>query len=382
MAKNTPNYEFEKPEQNDFYDVDVQNRNWDKAETALTEFDDSGSVDEIKSFPDFLKKFVTGNKLAVTMRNLKAGMQFVLHAGQIVNNCVTDNAGLPLSAAQGKVLKDLIDTTNNNLKYAIGESDHIYQGVDLTVRFAEEIAGYANPWRWIKARLAARNVDGLHIGDYIPIYIGDYLIKMQIAGINTYTRTTDQELGWHIDWISKDCYPDTVQWFTANNNNGTATNATPYMKSTVKAFLDGLVAKLPAEVQEVISSKRFLLENRYSASGVLTDSTSWAWVDLGKLWIPSEYEVFGSCIWATAPWGSGQAVQYPIFANNWINRIKRAGDGGSRADWWLLSVCVRNSTYACAVANGGFASGSNCSITNRVPVCFRITEQSTNEVKE
>ena len=107
MAKNTPNYEFEKPEQNDFYDVDVQNRNWDKAETALTEFDDAGSVDEIKSFPDFLKKFVTGNKLAVTMRNLKAGLQFVLHAGQIVNNCVTDNAGLPLSAAQGKVLKDL-----------------------------------------------------------------------------------------------------------------------------------------------------------------------------------------------------------------------------------------------------------------------------------
>lgn len=31
----------------------------------------------------------------------------MLHAGQIVNNCVTDNAGLPLSAAQGKVLKDL-----------------------------------------------------------------------------------------------------------------------------------------------------------------------------------------------------------------------------------------------------------------------------------
>lgn len=133
MAKNTPNYEFEKPEQNDFYDVDVQNRNWDKAETALTEFDDSGSVDEIKSFPDFLKKFVTGNKLAVTMRNLKAGMQFVLHAGQIVNNCVTDNAGLPLSAAQGKVLKDLytqlysdLNTTNNNLSKAKYTNDLFY----------------------------------------------------------------------------------------------------------------------------------------------------------------------------------------------------------------------------------------------------------------
>ena len=138
MAKNTPNYEFEKPEQNDFYDVDVQNRNWDKAETALTEFDDAGSVDEIKSFPDFLKKFVTGNKLAVTMRNLKAGLQFVLHAGQIVNNCVTDNVELPLSAAQGKVLKDLytqlysdLNTTNNNLSnrnppYAEGTSGASY----------------------------------------------------------------------------------------------------------------------------------------------------------------------------------------------------------------------------------------------------------------
>ena len=115
MATKTSNYEFNKPEQNDFYDVDVQNENWDKVDEELSEFDDSGVTEDIKSFPDFLSKFVTGNKVAITLRNLKAGLQFVLHAGQIVNNCVTDNTGLPLSAAQGKVLKDLIDTTNNNL---------------------------------------------------------------------------------------------------------------------------------------------------------------------------------------------------------------------------------------------------------------------------
>ena len=118
MATKTSNYEFNKPEQNDFYDVDVQNENWDKVDEELSEFDDSGVTEDIKSFPDFLSKFVTGNKVAITLRNLKAGLQFVLHAGQIVNNCVTDNAGLPLSAAQGKVLKDLIDTTNNNLSNA------------------------------------------------------------------------------------------------------------------------------------------------------------------------------------------------------------------------------------------------------------------------
>ena len=123
MSTTTEKYGFLKPDPNDFYDVkeDISD-NMDKVEEALSEFDDSGSVEGIKNFPDFLSKFLSGNKLATTLRNLKAGLQFVLHAGQIVNNCVTDNAGLPLSAAQGKVLKDLytqlysdLNTTNNNL---------------------------------------------------------------------------------------------------------------------------------------------------------------------------------------------------------------------------------------------------------------------------
>lgn len=112
----TPKYEFGKPDQNDFYDVDVFNNNMEKVETAMTEFDDTGTVAEIKSFPEMLTKLVTGNKLAVTLRNLKAGLQFVLHAGSIVNNCVTDNPNLPLSAAQGKALMDLYNVLNTNQK--------------------------------------------------------------------------------------------------------------------------------------------------------------------------------------------------------------------------------------------------------------------------
>ena len=82
------------------------------------EFNDSGTVEGISSFPSFLETMKSKMNFFQFFRNLKAGLQFVLHAGQIVNNCVTDNAGLPLSAAQGKVLKDLIDTTNNNLSNA------------------------------------------------------------------------------------------------------------------------------------------------------------------------------------------------------------------------------------------------------------------------
>lgn len=139
----TPKYEFGKPDQNDFYDVDVFNNNMEKVETAMTEFDDTGTVAEIKSFPEMLTKLVTGNKLAVTLRNLKAGLQFVLHAGSIVNNCVTDNPNLPLSAAQGKALMDAVNVLNTK----VGSYTNEYE------KFTETVLGkyvqysfYGRPW--------------------------------------------------------------------------------------------------------------------------------------------------------------------------------------------------------------------------------------------
>ena len=71
------------------------------------EFDDSGTVEGISSFPSFLETMKSKMNFFQFFRNLKAGLQFVLHTGQIVNSCVSDRADLPLSAAQGKALKDL-----------------------------------------------------------------------------------------------------------------------------------------------------------------------------------------------------------------------------------------------------------------------------------
>ena len=80
------------------------------------EFDDSGTVEGISSFPSFLETMKSKMNFFQFFRNLKAGLQFVLHAGQIVNNCVTDNAGLPLSAAQGKALMDKYTQLYSDLK--------------------------------------------------------------------------------------------------------------------------------------------------------------------------------------------------------------------------------------------------------------------------
>ncbi len=71
------------------------------------EFDDSGVVDTINSFPDFLDTFKSKMNLFRFLRNLKAGLQFVLHREQVVDNCETEAEDLPLSARQGKVLMEM-----------------------------------------------------------------------------------------------------------------------------------------------------------------------------------------------------------------------------------------------------------------------------------
>ena len=219
MATKTSNYEFNKPEQNDFYDVDVQNENWDKVDEELSEFDDSGVTEDIKSFPDFLSKFVTGNKVAITLRNLKAGLQFVLHAGQIVNNCVTDNTGLPLSAAQGKALKDLIDTTNNNLSNA-----GIPTVKNITDLYAIKKSGfYCYDAGASNAPMSSRG--GMVIANYLSdTWISLNVVPYALSKIYTNSKYNSTWTGWS-ELASKDDLPNifTTTLGTSNQESNHAT---------------------------------------------------------------------------------------------------------------------------------------------------------------
>lgn len=273
----------------------------------------------------------------------------------------------------GGVLRQIEDSqARDDVGLLLQQTNGLYKGRDLTVVFANEIANYTDAWAWIHARITAGNYAGIYVGDYIPITVKNETVQMQVAGIDVYTNTTDQGLGHHIDFISRDCFSETVQWNTTNNNNGNATDGCPYMVSNLHTWLATLSSHLPQAVKNHIVTKRSLMETRYSASGALTDSTGWEWKDIGLLWVPHEYEVFGSVVWATKGYGQGQAMQYPIFANSWLNRIKGAGHGGSRCTWWLASVRSGDSTHACSVYAYGYADYWYASTAGRVPVCFRI----------
>lgn len=122
----TQNYNLKKPAYGDKVDVQDINDNTDTIDTELkkrvlasggdisntkiatadsitTEFPVPVAGDTPKSFLGKMKKFVEDFK------NMKTGL---LTVGMLVNNCVTNNANLPLSAAQGKVLMDLYTQLN------------------------------------------------------------------------------------------------------------------------------------------------------------------------------------------------------------------------------------------------------------------------------
>lgn len=117
MATNTTNYSFKKPDESDFYDVQDQNGNWDMADEALKSLDTPTFEDYIGSTPvpaanTAIDGIKSKTKLSALMSNIKAAFKGACLIGHIVNNCVTNNANLPLSAAQGKVLMDLYTRLN------------------------------------------------------------------------------------------------------------------------------------------------------------------------------------------------------------------------------------------------------------------------------
>ena len=303
-----------------------------------------------------------------------------------------------------KKINDFAEKTNADLagKAAFAAeqiANRRYPGVDLTVKFAGEI-GSTNVWTWIKQRIDAAEMDGyegLNIHDYIPFVAGGNVIKAEIGGIDTYYNYGDTAVPHHIDFISRDCWPDTHVFNKVNYNNGTSVSPSPWLASDLYAWLNslamqvpnattanpamvdvdysatGVYDKLPAELKAVIVQKRALLPSRYTAGSLLTDDNSWAWADMGKLWIPSEIEVYGCEHWGSKNgYSSGGFQQYPIFATN-MKRVKGAGDGGTRASWWLLSASGGNSTNFALVGNAGNGNNNHASHTTiRAPLCFRI----------
>ena len=236
-------------------------------------------------------------------------------------------------------------------------------------------------WASLKGRISTGDFTGIHIGDYktIDLTTGERVI-MEVAGIDQYYNCGDTAIGHHVDFISRDCLAGGRRMNATNTNNGTSAEKHPWLASELYQTLNnestGIYSKLPADLKPYIITKRALLEERYSSGGAVAADTSWSWANAGKLWLPTEVEVFGHHTWSEPGYGTGGGgcnLQYPIFTGGAKHIIKGDGNGGSQCTWWELSAHRTHATHFCSVScdgHAGYADASNTGV--RAPLCFRI----------
>lgn len=276
----------------------------------------------------------------------------------------------------------LIDgTARENAQLALNNAEYNrqsligkYGGQSIAAILAGEI-GSGTVYDALHKRIAAGNFAGLRVGDYIDVSLvsasnvaAQQSVRFLLAHIDPYLYCGDNSKGHHIAFVASApvsvaktvtgvANDSFLMWNTTNTNQGTAETKNPYLGSNLKAWETSFEACLPEGLTKYLLTQRVLLEERYSASGALTDSNNWSWQDIGKVWSLSEMEVYGCPVWGTPGYSVGFDCQFDLFKDT-AHRVN-----GSRYHWWLRSVLGGSSSYVCCVGSYGYASYSSATST-------------------
>lgn len=284
---------------------------------------------------------------------------------------VWENGKTALNADRMNNMEQGISNCANQInKLGDSVSQTYYTGRDITTLLSDEI-GSGTVYDALHKRIAAGNFAGLRVGDYIDVPLvsasnvaAQQSVRFLLAHFDPYYQCGDSAKGHHIAFIASapvavaktvtgvanDSY---LMWNTANTNQGTADVKNPYLNSNLKAWEKLFEACLPEGLTKYLLTQCVLLEERYSASGALSDSNSWSWQNIGKVWSPSEMEVYGCPVWGTKGYSVGFDCQFDLFRDT-AHRLN-----GTRCPWWLRSVVGGSSSYVCCVGYFGAASSDS-----------------------
>lgn len=281
--------------------------------------------------------------------------------------------------AVGGVSYDVIDQAARDAAASAGAAAEYnrqgligkYPGQSLVTLLAGEVSGSTTIYDALHKRVQAGNVSGMRVGDYIDVPLvsasaiaGQQSVRFVLAHIDPYYQAGDNAKSHHLafvaatpiavastyDGVKNGSY---LPWNATNTNQGTADEKHPYLCSQLHAWEQKFAECLPEGLAKYLLTQRVLLEERFSASGTLTDSNSWSWADLGKVWSLSEMEVYGCPVWGTPGYSVGFDCQFDLFRDT-AHRLN-----GSRISWWLRSVGAGSSTNVCCVYNNGAAGFSD-----------------------
>lgn len=244
-----------------------------------------------------------------------------------------------------------------------------YPGRDLKVVLKDEI-GSGTVEDAIHKRVQAGNYEGMRVGDYLDVSLSNYASvtsesskRFLIAHFDPYYQCGDTAKGHHIAFVAStpvavsSSYSGVknssyLPWNATSTNQGTSSDKHPYTVSQLKGWETAFAGCLPEGLTKYLLTQRVLLEERYSASGSLTDSNGWSWANIGKVWSLSETEVYGTCVWGTKGYSVGFDCQFDLFKDT-AHRLN-----GNRTNWWLRSVGGGSSSDVCYVSHSGGAGFS------------------------
>jgi hypothetical protein len=197
----------------------------------------------------------------------------------------------------------------------------------------------------------------LSVGDEVPIeVVGWGAVPYQIGAINQYSAHD-------LIMVPKYLYPTTRQMQTSNTNVG------GFNKTLLYTWLQNdFFAMLPEDVQEMIVDTVQITSTGNQAT--TTQQTK------GKIFIPTEFEVFGKTTYATTTeQTNGNTQQWEIFKET-ENRIRKLGNADGAATWWWeCSPYASDATGFCYVNTGGSTYAYFASSSSGVLPCFRIAAQ-------
>lgn len=316
--------------------------------------------------------------------------------------------------------------------YVVDEVNGVYEGVNLVEAFSQEIAAFPSVWAWMQDRIERGDFSGLHVGDYVPVQLGPYYsgqafsalvdgeglndiyvsetLKCRIAGI-------DMDRGWltgkhHIDFASDEsllALSQNGRWTRSRMNlmpyyNGTPDGTgSPWLDSNLYLWLNSLAGEvieavevdgenvlsrsttqvdytnsgvfyyLPEDLKAVITEKKAWLPVLYQSDKLEKTSKKNIYAKVGKLWIPSEYEVFGD--WHLSANMAEVGRRYPL----WENPKHRAKQYGPH---WCTRSPVYNSCDKFVVVRNDRATpyANQADDIAYYPICFRIQEGGEEEL--
>ncbi len=225
----------------------------------------------------------------------------------------------------------------------------------------------------LHTKIAAGDFSDLRIADYLDVTFTDttvtqdQTIRFLIAQFNPYTKgnvtTSDStNKSCSIAFLAKELVKvqsgvtgatseGCITWRDTANNNGTSSQAAPYLLSNLYAFEQALSEKLPSTLKaNVLSSPSITFEKRYKASATLTDSNSYETSINSRFFSLSEVEVFGRCLHGTKLYSEYLDYQFDLFRTMYFHTPLE--------EWWLRTVASGSSSEIICANNGGHSTNS------------------------